>query len=385
MYGDDEPPSHSLVASPDQQFSSDVPEVMMTLRRGLATAATMAALAPLAVLCAPAAVAAGTPPTPDASATGSAGGGAVTDSDAGVPHIGPDDADVSPSTRPDDVSVSPSTGPGDVGVSPLTEPGDIDASASPSTEPEADPAVPYCDELEQGPADVKVVASVKGLPGKIVAGSGVHPFQLVVTNTSDTDLSGVAFYAEVENYAPVKDKSLSPHVDLEFKNPENGVWTTIGDTTLAGDFFLFMEELKRNESTKIDLRLSIDSGAPADDAYSFASGAYLDRVGEQDCVAEGWAQYDFQVLGAGSGRPAPTEAERGTKKGTVERPQGNLSGLPADRHGGTGPSVPPAARLADSGAGSAVWAIGVTGGVAAVAGTTALALVRRRTQETPSG
>jgi hypothetical protein len=339
---------------------------MMTLRRGLATAATMAAFAPLAVLCAPAAVAAGTPPTPDASATGSAGGGAATGSGVGVPGTGPDSAD-------------------EEDVSPSTRPAGEDVSASPSTEPGAGPAVPYCDELEQGPADVKVVASVKGLPGRIVAGSGIHPFQLVVTNTSDTDLSGVAFYAEIENYAPVKAKSLGPHVDLEFKNPENGIWITIGDATLAGDFFFFMQELKGKESEKIDLRLSIDSGAPAGDAYSFASGAYLDRVGEQDCVAEGWAQYDFQVLGAGSGRPAPIEAERGTKKGTVERPQGDLSGLPTDREGGTDPSGPPASRLADSGAGSAVWVVGVSGGVAAVAGITALAVMRRRYQETPSG
>lgn len=210
-------------------------------------------------------------------------------------------------------------------------------------------------------------ADIKGLPGKIVAGDGFHAFKLVVTNESTADLKGVAFYAEIENYELDEAKFLSPYVDLEFKNPETGSWDRIGDDEWAGDYFFYVEKLKAKASQSVDLRVSIDKQAPAGDAYSFGSGAYIDNVDGQDCIAEGWAQYDFQVLKAGSSNTDPgsaTPSDNGSKD-SVQKPQGNVSELP------TG-------NLADTGSSSALPMIGLVGGVAVVAGAGAVFAMRRR-------
>ncbi|MER7186947.1 LAETG motif-containing sortase-dependent surface protein [Streptomyces hyaluromycini] len=227
--------------------------------------------------------------------------------------------------------------------------------------------MPYCEDLDENFGDAKVSADIKGLPGKIVAGDGFHGFELVVTNESKTDVEGVAFYAEIENYELDESKYLSPYVDLEFKNPDTGSWDRIGSDDWAGDYFFYVPKLKSGASKSVDLRVSIDAKAPAGDAYSFGSGAYLDKVDGQDCIAEGWAQYDFTVLKAGSSNPDPgtaTPSDDGGKD-SVKKPQGNVSDLP------TG-------NLADTGSSSALPVIGLVGGVAVVVGAGAVVLVRRR-------
>ncbi|MFF7469512.1 LPXTG cell wall anchor domain-containing protein [Streptomyces sp. NPDC008092] len=249
-------------------------------------------------------------------------------------------------------------------------PASSSAGPSGSAEPSGDPTnpdVPYCEDLDENFADAKLSAGIKGLPGRIVAGDGFHGFELVVTNDSAADVEGVSFYAETENYASDASKYLSPYVDLEFKNPDTGSWDRIGSADWAGDYFFHVPELKSGASRSVGLRVSVDAGAPAGDAYSFGSGAYLDKVGDQDCLAEGWTQYDFTVLEAGSSNPEPGTATPGDGGGkdSVHKPQGGVSGLP------TG-------RLADTGAGSALPVIGLVGGVAVVVGAGALVLVRRR-------
>ncbi|WP_307622003.1 LAETG motif-containing sortase-dependent surface protein [Streptomyces sp. V3I7] len=238
--------------------------------------------------------------------------------------------------------------------------------AEPSEEP-TDPDVPYCDELDQNFDDAKVSADIKGLPGKIVAGDGFHNFKLTVTNQSDIDVKEVAFYAEVENYELDESKFLSQYVDLEFKNPETGSWDRIGSDDWAGDYFFGVDKLKSGASQSVSLRVGIDAKAPAGDAYSFGSGAYLDNIEGQDCIAEGWAQYDFQVLKAGSKNPSPGDATPSDKGGkpSVKKPQGDLSELP------TG-------NLAETGSSSALPVLGLVGGVAVVAGAGAVFAVRRR-------
>ncbi|MFF4273031.1 hypothetical protein [Streptomyces sp. NPDC001536] len=204
-------------------------------------------------------------------------------------------------------------------------------------------------------------ADITGLPGKIVAGDGFHNFQLVVTNESKTDLNGVTFYAEIENYELDAAKFLSPYVDLEFKNPDTGSWDNIRDEDgYAGDEFFTAEQLKAKASESIDLRVSIDAKAPADDAYSFGSGTYHDTVDGQDCIAGGWVQYDFEVLKAGSDNTDPGIA---TPSDSDKKPQGGSTT--------TG-------NLADTGANSALPTIGLMSGVAVMAGAGAIYAVRRR-------
>jgi LPXTG-motif cell wall-anchored protein len=335
----------------------------MKLRRAMAAAAATAVIAPIALLSAPAAFADDQP-----SASESAPSEIPSDTASASPSDSAAPSDSASASESASASASPSdsasaSASASVSASTSAEPSD---SAEPSEDP-SDPDVPYCEDLDEDFGNAKVSADIKGLPGKIVAGDGFHGFKLVVTNESKTDVEGVAFYAEIENYELSESKFLSPYVDLEFKNPETGSWDRIGSDDWAGDYFFYVDTLKSGASKSVDLRVSIDAKAPAGDAYSFGSGAYLDKVDGQDCIAEGWAQYDFTVLKAGSANPDPgtaTPSEDGGKD-SVKRPQGEVSDLP------TG-------NLAETGSSSALPVIGLVGGVAVVAGAGAVFVVRRR-------
>ena len=338
----------------------------MTLRRAMGVAAATAVLAPLALLSAPTAFAddptttsAGPSDTPSDTASA-----APTDTvsaaptDTGVPTgTAPAPTDPTSSTTAPSGTPSQSTTP---------EPPEPSESADPSEDP-TDPDVPFCEDVDKDYAGAKVSAAIKGLPGKIVAGDGFHAFELTVTNDAKTTVEDVAFYAEVENYEVDEAKFLSPYVDLQFKHPESGSWDRIGTDARAGAYVFYADKLKAGQSRTVDLRVAISSKAPAGDAYSFGSGAYLDSVDGQDCIAEGWAQYDFEVLKAGSANPAPGSATPGDNggKASVKKPQGEISDLP------TG-------NLADTGSSSALPVIGLVGGVAVVAGAGAVFAVRRR-------
>ncbi|MFF6993709.1 LPXTG cell wall anchor domain-containing protein [Streptomyces sp. NPDC008313] len=327
----------------------------MKLRRAMAAAATTAVIAPLALLSAPAAFA-GDGDTAESTSSSSA---------ASTPASTPasdETTSPAPSASASSASASASGSPSaSASVSTPASP-----TAKPSDEP-TDPDAPFCEDVDGDYGSAKVSADLKGLPGKIVAGDGYHSFKLVVTNESKADVQDVAFYAEVENYELDVDKFLSQYVDLEFKNPESGKWERIGTDEWAGDYFFFVDTLEAKASEKVDLRVSIDAKAPAGDAYSFGSGAYLDNVKGQDCIAEGWAQYDFEVLKAGSANPEPGDATPDDKgdKGSVKKPQGDVSQLP------TG-------SLAETGSSSALPTIGLVGGIAVVAGAGAVFTVRRR-------
>ncbi|MDN3024561.1 LAETG motif-containing sortase-dependent surface protein [Streptomyces sp. S.PB5] len=338
----------------------------MKLRRAMAAAAATAVIAPLALLSAPVAFADETTSPSPTETTSSAP--TELPSDTATPTA-TDSASQSATSTPSDTA-TPTATASDT-TSPTATASESDEpepseSAEPSEEP-TDPDVPTCEELDEDFADAKVAADIKGLPGKIVAGDGFHKFKLVVTNDSSTTIDGVAFYAEIENYELDEAKFLSPYVNLQFKNPDTGAWDRIGSDDWAGDYFFYVESLKAGKSKSVDLRVSIDSKAPAGDAYSFGSGAYLDNVDGQDCIAEGWAQYDFEVLKAGTPNPNPgtaTPSDNGSKD-SVKKPQGDVSELP------TG-------NLADTGSSSALPVIGLVGGVAVVAGAGAVFAVRRR-------
>ncbi|AZP19867.1 LPXTG cell wall anchor domain-containing protein [Streptomyces aquilus] len=338
----------------------------MKLRRAMAAAAATAVIAPLALLSAPAAFADETSPAPTETVTETPSETPTDTTSPTAPTEVPSDTASPTDTTSPTASTQPTDTTSPTGSASPTDSTEPSESAEPSEEP-TDPDVPYCEDLDEDFSDAKVSADIKGLPGKIVAGDGFHNFKLVVTNDSGTTVDGVAFYAEVENYELDEAKFLSPYVDLEFKNPETGSWDRIGNDDWAGDYFFYIDELKAGKSQSVNLRVSIDAKAPAGDAYSFGSGAYLDNVDGQDCIAEGWAQYDFSVLKAGSANPNPGEADKSDKgsKDSVKKPQGDVSDLP------TG-------NLAETGSSSALPTIGLVGGVAVVAGAGAVFAVRRR-------
>ncbi|MDQ0775060.1 LPXTG-motif cell wall-anchored protein [Streptomyces aurantiacus] len=333
----------------------------MKLRRVMAAAAVTAVIAPLTLLSAPAAFATETDPAGTESASTSATPDPTT-TETTTPPV------TTPSTTPPGSEIPSGTPDPSTSVT-TTPPESPSASPDPSEEP-TDPEedAPYCEDLDENYGDAKVSADIKGLPGKIVAGDGAHAFELVVTNESKEELKGVAFYAEIENYELDESKFLSKYVTLEFKNDESGKWERIGDENWAGDYFFYVEALKAKASQTVDLRFSVDKGAPAGDSYSFGSGAYVDNIDGQDCIAEGWAQYDFEVLKAGSTNPKPgtaTPNDNGDSKDPVKKPQGNVSDLP------TG-------NLAETGSNSALPTIGLVGGAALVAGAGAVFIARRR-------
>ncbi|MCG8966543.1 LAETG motif-containing sortase-dependent surface protein [Streptomyces sp. CL12-4] len=351
----------------------------MKLRRAIVTMAATSVITPLALLSAPAAFATESP-SPSASSSSetsaSPSSGETTPSDEqSTPsddQSTPSDDESTPSddeSTPSDDQSTPSddeTTPGSGTTSPAP------STSAPTDEPtEPEDEVPFCEDIDADYAGAKVSSDIKGLPGKIVAGDGYHPFQLVVTNESKADVKEVAFYAEVENYEfEDETKFLSSYVDLEFKNPETGAWDRIGSDEWAGDYFYFQQKLKAGASKTVDLRLSVDAKAPAGDAYAFAFGAYLDKVDGQECIAAGWGQYDFQVLKPGSVNPDPgtaTPSDKGNKgdKISVKQPQGDVSKLP------TG-------SLAETGSSSALPMIGLAGGLAVLAGGGAVFVVRRR-------
>jgi len=333
----------------------------MKLRRAMGVAAATAVIAPLALLSAPAAFA---DETPTASATETVSE-TPTETPSDTASATPTDTGLPTDTATPSAPPSSSTPTASASASESGEP-TPSTSAEPSEDP-SDPDVPFCEDVDKNYEGAKVSADIKGLPGKIVAGDGFHNFKLTVTNDAKTTVEGVAFYAEVENYELDESKYLSPYVDLEFKNPETGSWDRIGSDDWAGDYFFYVDKLKAGQSETVALRVSIDAKAPAGDAYSFGSGAYLDNVDGQDCIAEGWAQYDFEVLKAGSANHNPgsaTPSDKGSKD-SVKKPQGEISDLP------TG-------NLAETGSSSALPVIGLVGGVAVVAGAGAVFAVRRR-------
>jgi LPXTG-motif cell wall-anchored protein len=128
--------------------------------------------------------------------------------------------------------------------------------------------------------------------------------------------------------------------------------------------------MKPNDYNKIDLRVNIHKGAPAGESYHFGTGAYIDNINGEDCIAEGFGDgWFFDVLPAGSSNEDPGEAEPGAEKppaATPEKPQGGVSEQPV-----TG-------SLAETGSGSQLPVIGTVGGVAILAGAGVMFAMKRR-------
>ncbi|MBQ0986034.1 LPXTG cell wall anchor domain-containing protein [Streptomyces sp. F63] len=378
----------------------------MRIRRVLATAAATAVIAPAALMAAPAAYANEHDTTVTTADSPSPGNTETTEPAAGdepgdpVQEAGDDQApaedekpaeDESTEGENADSGTAPAEGgnaaegetagdgekPGEEdGEKPGEEEGETPESGEdPATEPgegEEEPEFPlFCEEVDENYTQA-VTAELSGLPGKVVAGSGWHGFKLTVTNTSEKSLKEVAFYAEIENYQMDEDKYLSRFVQLQFRVPGTNEWMAIGDKEWAGAYFWGVEEMKAKDYVAIDLRVNINKNAPAGHGYTFGSGAFLDNVEGQECIAEGWDDYEFTVVKPGTKVPDPGEAkpkpgdESKPGTGTGPKPQGGIEKQPV-----TG-------NLAETGSSSALPTIALIGGVAMAAGAGAVFVVRRR-------
>ncbi|MFF7164790.1 LPXTG cell wall anchor domain-containing protein [Streptomyces sp. NPDC008086] len=341
----------------------------MKLRRALAAAATTAVIAPIALLSAPAAFATGETPTPTASESTPA----AEESTPAAEESTPTAEESTPAAEESTPAAEEST-PAAEESTPAAEESTPAAEESTPAPEESNPEdLPYCEEVDEDFAEEALETEVSALPGKIVAGSGWHSFFLKVTNTSDVTLKDVAFYAEVEStkYWETWKPTLSPYVDLQFRNPSTNAWESIeGEDGLAGAYFWGTDTMKPGDFNKIDLRVNIHKGAPAGESYHFGTGAYVDNINGEDCIAEGFGDgWFFDVLPAGSSNENPGEAEPGAEKpstGAEEKPQGGVSEQPV-----TG-------SLAQTGSSSDMPAIATIGGIAIVAGAGVMFAMKRR-------
>ncbi|EGX56389.1 integral membrane protein [Streptomyces zinciresistens K42] len=336
----------------------------MKLRRALAAAATTAVIAPIALLSAPAAFATDDTATPSASESTPAAGPSTPAADESTPAAG------------ESTPAADESAPGAGESTPAADESTPAAGESTPAAGESDPAeepLPFCEEVDETFAEEALATEVSALPGKIVAGSGWHGFTLKVTNTSDVTLKDVAFYAEVEStgYWETGKPVLSPYVDLQFKNPSTKSWEDVeGEDGLAGGYFWGTDTMKPGDFNRIELRVNVRKGAPAGESYHFGTGAYIDNVNGEDCVAEGFGDgWFFDVLPAGSSNENPGEAAPGPEKpsaGAPEKPQGGVGRQPV-----TG-------SLAETGAGSNMPALATIGGIAVFAGAGVMFAVKRR-------
>lgn len=344
----------------------------MKLRRTMAVAAATAVMAPVALLAAPAgAYADGTP----AAVSPGTGGGTPAASRAPVTTPGAGaTAAASPGTAP------PATAP-PVSESPTASPsGFPSASSSPSGSPSVSVPPGDCPLAGDGATDPagKLRLSISGLPGRIVAGSGWHPFSITAANPTDRALGSVEWLAVVDNHSESDDPKdwLVSHALLQFFDQDSRRWVSLSGDGLFGHGIQFGEtRLGARSSVDIRLRVNIGRDAPAGKSFAFGFGGYLDA--ETGCVHSSYADRVFTVLAAGSTDPGPGEAEPG--KG--EHPHG-AGGRPA---GGAEPqdavavhAVPGGGSLAETGAPSAVPVIALTGVLTAGVGAIAVTAVRRR-------
>jgi len=341
----------------------------MNLRRTMVTVAATAVIAPLALLSAPAAFAeeGGTSSSPSASSSETGASSPSASASDGQSASGtPTDAS-SASSSPSDgqkASGSPS------GSSSPSSSGSGKATASASATASGDGFDPYqdCDSFN---LDEKLSAQVKGLPSKIVAGSGWHGFTFVVDNDSDRDLKNVYIDAFLEYGDEATDAFLSEGLAV-IQVKEDGKWTDSfqdsfedehGKTVnVTGSFVGLLDTLEKHSSASLELRVKVKAAAPAGSALALSEAVY---AGEGAACYGNGDFYDVRILAAGSDADGSGDAKpNGDKPTSGARPQGSAK--------------PISGSLAETGSDSTLPAIGLVGGVAVLAGAGAVFAARRR-------
>ncbi|MGW2468480.1 LPXTG cell wall anchor domain-containing protein [Streptomyces bauhiniae] len=342
----------------------------MKLRRSLALAAATAVLSPVVLMTASVAQAADGSPSPTATEsvtseetqpegnTSSTPAGETSTSASAETSTPPAENSTSASASTS-TSASPSAS-----TSASTSPS-ASASASASTGPQD------CEETDPK-IDDDLTTSLSGLPSKIVAGSGFHGFKLNVKNSGKhtykrVDLGVFAAAMGEEDFS-----DATRYLTLQYQDPTSGKWNDISvdlDDEAAG--YLGYTDVQAKESFSIDLRLSVDKKAPAGAGFAISIGSYVDDEG--NCVyASDDDIYEFDILAAGT-TPGPVDD-------STPKPQGGSKPLPSTKPAGN-TQVVPQGHLAETGAGSALPVIALTGGAAVALGVGAVFVVRRRRNE----
>ncbi|QKW09357.1 LPXTG cell wall anchor domain-containing protein [Streptomyces sp. NA04227] len=336
----------------------------MRLHRLLATAAVTAVVGPVALFVAPVAYAEGEEP------------GAASPS-----------ASVAPTT-PAPTSAAPT--PPAPSASESAKP-----TASESAKPSAEPSPTYtrptfCSGI---PEEERGKTSLRGLPSKIVAGSGWHDFTYRVTNVSETKVMETVVSLYLGTADPKLDDIAELAVTVEWFDPAAGKWKAIegdGAEVLGNEEFATVETLEPGEYADAKMRIKVGGDAKAGTGYFFTIGHSYGEDGQ--CGFDDISRFDFTVLARGS-EPGPVDEAEG-KPGTVDdiggdKGEGGTSGGSGSRggegRGGNGPAaqgrlgeIPVSGKLAQTGSSSAVPTFAVIGGVAVAAGAGAVLVARRR-------
>ncbi|WP_340376748.1 LPXTG cell wall anchor domain-containing protein [Streptomyces sp. SS7] len=340
----------------------------MKLRRTLLTAAATAAMVPLTLLSAPGAFAEESG-SPSASASES-GTAAAPDQDA-VDTSSPSGSasgTASPSatqSQTGSASGSPS------GSASQSSSSSASASASASASTSEKPFDPFTD-CRAFELDENLTAQIKGLPNKIVAGSGWHDFTFKVRNDSGQDLTNVYIDAFLE-YGDDNDAWLSEGLAV-IQVKEDGKWTdgfqdsyedeNGKQVNVTGSFVGLLDTLEKHSSSTLDLRVKVKASAPAGSSFALSEAIYAGK--DATCHGNG-DFYDVKILAAGSDAGDVDDAEpNGEKPDTDDGTRAQGGAKPID---GT---------LASTGSDSSLPVIGLVGGVAVLAGAGAVVAVRRR-------
>ncbi|MEV0120924.1 LAETG motif-containing sortase-dependent surface protein [Streptomyces sp. NPDC050703] len=350
----------------------------MKLRRAMAAVAATAAIAPIALLSAPAAYATGdtADETPAAVAETPDPSKSTAEGDPAKTPTGTPDPSKTPTGKPTPTQTPTQTQTPTGKPTPTQTPTQTQTPTGKPTptatdEPTDEPTdCPVDDDGVDVDSDLKI--ELTGLPGKIVAGSGWHEFQLTAANPTDKTLGEVNWIAAVDNFSDSDSEKnwLSNYADLQYWDPAAKSWTSIDGDLNGGLAFGVTSELGPKDKVAVKLRLDVSAKAPTGEGYAIGLGGYVDS--EANCVHNSFAYYPLTILKPGStnenpGTPTP---KPDVKPSDVKVPQGGAKELPV-----TG-------SLAETGSSSMLPTIGLVGGAAVAVGAGAMFVVRRRKADT---
>lgn len=327
----------------------------MKLHRALSTAAVIAAVGSVSLLASPAAHAQG-----------------GTSADSGAPSA---TATTGKAADEGDSSVGQSEG---TAVSPER----AEPKSSVTTTPSATPSPTYtrpafCSGI---PEETRGKTELRGLPSKMVAGSGWHEFTYRVVNVSTVTLMETDITLYLGTADPRIDDVSELAVTVEWLDPRSGAWKPVEGEGAEWDDnqdFATVGVLEPGEHADTDMRVKVGRAAKAGTGYFFTTGHSYGEDGQ--CGHDEISQFDFTVLPAGSepgkvedakGKPGNTDAPAGTDQ---ERNGGDKAGHAPQ---GDRAESPVGGRLAETGASSALPTGAAIGSAAIVAG--AVLVVRRR-------
>ncbi|WP_328670348.1 LPXTG cell wall anchor domain-containing protein [Streptomyces sp. NBC_00322] len=310
----------------------------------MAVAAATAVIAPAAFLSAPAAFADPSPtPTETASSPSETASASPSETVSSTPSA-------TATTPAADQSSTPAATPSTPATSSAATPS---ATASEPGDDEEDPDVCKTSDLE---------LSIKGLPGKIAAGSGWHKFTLNVYNSSKTIIKEIDYVAGAASDEYGENLFKTKQVELQSLDPVTNTWETLDEDGQAVGYVASSNELKPGYEVNLPLRVNVKASAPVGVGFTLGGGFY---IGDKDCLGFNDVAYKFQIVKAGTDTDGTKPQEGGKAPVPSEKPSNNTAGNV------TG-------NLASTGSSSMLPTVGIAGGIAIVAGAGVVFAMKRR-------